>query len=158
MAVTQYFGKYRAKVVDVKDPEKRGRIRVMCPKVLGDYKSSWCEPCIPFAYENGGDFHIPKLNDFVWVEFEEGDHNRPIWVGSLWTVNNTSLNTDYTVNTRVIEFDGGRVEMTRGNILITIGGSQINLTSGGTIDVKGKAITLNGSSSVSLQGGSVNLN
>lgn len=149
--ITKYFGKYRAKVVDVKDPEQRGRIRVLCPKVLGDYKSSWCEPCIPFAYENGGDFHIPKLNDFVWVEFEEGDCNRPIWVGSLWTVNNTSLNSAYTVNTRVIEFDGGRIEMTKSNILVTIGSSTIKLTSSGVIDI-------NGSSSVNLKGGSVNLN
>lgn len=49
MAETKFYGKYRAKVVDVNDPERRGRIRVQCPAVLGIYKSAWCEPCIPYA-------------------------------------------------------------------------------------------------------------
>lgn len=43
MAETKFYGKYRAKVVDVNDPERRGRIRVQCPAVLGIYKSAWCE-------------------------------------------------------------------------------------------------------------------
>ena len=144
--IKQYFGKYRAKVTNVSDTEFRGRIRVLCPKVLGDYESNWCEPCIPFAYEHGGDFHIPKVGDFVWVEFEEGDSNKPIWVGSLWTINNTPLQEPYTVDKRVIEFDGARVEMTASDILITVGNSKINLNKSGTIDIIGSsAITVNGS-------------
>ena len=65
--MSKYYGKYRAIVVDVNDPEKRGRIKVQCPKVLGDAKSAWCQPCVPYAYEKGGDFVLPKLNDFVWI-------------------------------------------------------------------------------------------
>lgn len=30
--MSKYYGKYRAIVVDVNDPEKRGRIKVQCPK------------------------------------------------------------------------------------------------------------------------------
>lgn len=141
-----YFGKYRATVADVNDPEKRGRVRVYCPKVLGESMSSWCEPCIPFAYENGGDFYVPKLNDFVWIEFEEGNQNKPIVVGGLHTIENTSLNGAYTIAKRVFEFDGARVEMTSSNILIQIGSSHITLNSNGSIDIIGSStITINGS-------------
>ena len=147
----KYYGKYRAIVVNTSDPEQRGRIRVKCPKVLGDYISAWCEPCIPFAYEAGGDFHIPKVNDFVWVEFENGEPDKPIWVGSLWTIGNTPLGANYDVQTRVIEFNGGRRTMTAQGITIQIGSSTISMTSAGVINITG-------SSSVNVSGGTINLN
>ena len=58
MADVKYYGKYRAKVVDVNDPERRGRIRVQCPSVLGTHKSAWCEPCIPYATDFAGDYYV----------------------------------------------------------------------------------------------------
>lgn len=146
-----YFGKYRATVADVNDPEQRGRVRVYCPKVLGDYMSNWCEPCIPFAYERGGDFYVPKLNDFVWIEFEEGDQDHPIVVGGLHSIANTSLNSGYTVNKRVLEFDGGRIEMTAEKIYVQIGGSSITLNVSGAIDIIG-------SSTITINGATLNLN
>ena len=128
LAVQKYYGKYRALVVDLNDPEKRGRIRVQCPEVLGDSKSPWCEICVPVAYEKGGDFCLPKLNDFVWVEFESGNPMKPIWLGGCWSIGNTSL-SDYSKSktTRVIEFDGCRIEMEKGKILITNGEATIRL-------------------------------
>jgi len=59
MAIPTYYGKYRAEVVDVNDPEQRGRIRVQCPKVLGSAKSAWCETCVPVAGDDEGDFCLP---------------------------------------------------------------------------------------------------
>ena len=118
MAAKCYYGKYRALVVDVKDPQQRGRIRVMCPKVLGDAKSSWCEPCVPVAYDRGGDFAIPKLNEFVWVEFEEGDPNKPIYTGGLWSTNK-SPSTNYAVGTRLITWGGCKIAMTENSVSIT---------------------------------------
>lgn len=78
------FGKYRALVVDIEDPENRGRVKVNCPKAYGDYVSPWCLPCTPFALDNGGFYQVPSLDEMVWIEFEEGDTNFPILVGSLW--------------------------------------------------------------------------
>lgn len=89
MAETKYFGKYRAIVVDNDDPERRGRIRVQCPAVLGIYKSAWCEPCLSYATDFAGDYHVPPLSEAIWVEFEEGDVNKPIWNGG-WYKNNSS--------------------------------------------------------------------
>lgn len=93
---TEWYGKYRAIVADVNDPERRGRIRVRCPKVLGDYLSAWCEPCIPYATDFAGDFYVPPVNEAIWVEFEEGDPNKPIWNGGWYRPNSTPLLPEHT--------------------------------------------------------------
>ena len=124
---TTFFGKYRAKVVDVKDPEKRGRIRVVCPKVLGNYKSAWCEPCIPVAYDLGGDFAIPKLNEFVWVEFEEGNPNKPIYTGGLWSTEK-SPSESYETDVRLITWGNCKITLKKDSMELEIGGSSINLS------------------------------
>jgi phage baseplate assembly protein gpV len=90
----RYFGKYKAKVVNVYDEkEERGRIRVNCPTVLGDDNSAWCEPCIPTANDLGGDFSLPQVGETVWVEFEEGDPNKPVYVGNWNSEKKTPLMT-----------------------------------------------------------------
>lgn len=86
--MNELYGKYRAIVTDNKDPKKMGRIKVSCPKVYGDYESPWCLPCSPIADSNGKGFiNIPKANDPVWIEFEEGNSHSPIWVGAWWKEN-----------------------------------------------------------------------
>lgn len=112
-----YYGKYRAKVVDVNDPQQRGRIRVVCPKVLGGAKSSWCEPCVPVAYDNGGDFALPRLNEFVWVEFEEGNPSYPIYTGGLWSSYN-SPSPSYSPDTRLITWGNCKITMTKNTVSI----------------------------------------
>lgn len=126
---TSFYGKYRAKVVDVQDPQERGRIRVLCPKVLGDAKSSWCEPCIPVAYDDGGDFAIPKMGEFVWVEFEEGNPNKPIYTGGLWCTKK-SPDPKYDVNTRLITWGNCKISMSKDTTTISVGGSSITLKEG----------------------------
>jgi uncharacterized protein involved in type VI secretion and phage assembly len=123
----QYFGKYRALVVDVADPESRGRIKVTCPKVLGTAKSAWCEPCVPVCYDSGGDVALPKKGEFVWVEFEEGNANKPIYTGGLWSKNKKpSIST----STRQIEWDGCKITMSKGSLIITNGSATIKLSGG----------------------------
>lgn len=124
----EYFGKYRAKVVDIRDPEKRGRIRVMCPKVLGMYKSAWCEPCIPVAYDFGGDFALPKLGEFVWVEFESGNPNKPIYTGGLWCTDK-SPSPEYDSKDRIISWGDCKITMNEetNSIDISVGNSSIIL-------------------------------
>ena len=75
-----YFGKYRAEVVDVADPEQRGRIRVKCPEVLGTQISSWALPCF-----TPNTFTVPARGTLVWVEFEGGNKDSPIWTGVFYT-------------------------------------------------------------------------
>jgi len=82
---TKYFGKYRAVVVDNGDPEKRGRLKLQILSVLANQCSDWALPCSPYGGSHQqGFFMIPDVDAHVWVEFEEGDINRPIWTGTYW--------------------------------------------------------------------------
>lgn len=139
------YGKYRAKVVDVKDPEKRGRIRVLCPKVLGESKSAWCEPCIPVAYDYGGDFAIPKVGEFVWVEFEGGDTNKPVYTGGLWSTNK-SPSSSYDTSNRLITWGGCKISMSGSTLTLTAGNATLTLNSSGSITCNGKTIACVGDS------------
>ena len=81
----RYYGKYRGFVRDNNDPERRGRVRMEVPAVLGQGKdnwSDWGDACLPFGgAEDAGCFVIPMEGTPVWVEFEGGDTRFPIWVG-----------------------------------------------------------------------------
>jgi len=79
------YGKYRGIVVDNKDPQKRGRLKLHIPSVLADQDSDWALPCLPYGgFDQQGMFMVPQVEAQVWVEFEEGDIHRPIWVGTFW--------------------------------------------------------------------------
>ena len=79
------FGKYRGIVTDNKDPQKRGRMKLHVPSVLADQDTDWALPCLPYGgFDQQGMFMIPQVGAQVWVEFEEGDIHRPIWVGTFW--------------------------------------------------------------------------
>ena len=79
------YGKYRGIVTDNKDPQKRGRLKVSVPSVLAEQDTDWALPCMPYGgTHQHGMFMVPEVEAQVWVEFEEGDINRPIWVGTFW--------------------------------------------------------------------------
>lgn len=120
-----YYGKYRAKVVDIKDPEERGRIKVECPRVLGASKSSWCLPCVPVAGDNYGDFCLPLVGETVWVEFEEGNISKPIYTGNWYSKFSTPL-TDYSqaATSRIIGFKNTKVTLTESSLTILAGGTE----------------------------------
>jgi len=82
-----FLGKYRATVLNNVDPETRGRLMLTIPDVLGVVPSTWAEPCTPLAGPTGppmGVYMVPPIGAGVWVEFEQGDPNYPIWVGCRW--------------------------------------------------------------------------
>ena len=84
--MTQYFGKYRGKVENNIDPMMLARVQVSAPAVLGDGKLSWAMPCVPYAGSSVGFFAIPPNGANVWVEFEAGDTDYPIYSGCFWGV------------------------------------------------------------------------
>lgn len=83
-AGTRYYGKYRGTVVDVEDPMQLGRITAMVPDAMGATPSTWAMPCLPFAGVQSGAWTVPPVGSGVWVEFEQGDVNYPIWTGGWW--------------------------------------------------------------------------
>jgi hypothetical protein len=80
----RYYGKYRATVINNADPLQEGRIQVMVPAVSNVALSSWAMPCVPIGGLQAGVFVLPQQLSSVWVEFEQGDPDRPIWVGGFW--------------------------------------------------------------------------
>ncbi len=82
--MTQFFGKYRGKVKSNIDPLLLGRIQVSVPAVLGDGQLSWAMPCVPYAGPGVGFFAVPPVGANVWVEFEGGNPDYPIWSGCFW--------------------------------------------------------------------------
>lgn len=80
-----HYGRYRGKVVANSDTSKLGRIQVTCPAVLGDGRQAWALPSTPYAGDGVGFFAIPPEGADVWVEFEGGDPDYPIWVGCFWS-------------------------------------------------------------------------
>jgi len=80
----QFFGKYRGTVTDNQDPMMTGRIRARVPDVLGDQESGWALPCAPFGGQGVGFFALPVVGAGVWIEFEHGDPDYPIWTGCWW--------------------------------------------------------------------------
>ena len=79
----RFFGKYRGEVTDTADSTNRGRLKVKCPAVLGE-QEMWAMPCAPYAGDTVGFFALPPAGTSVWVEFEGGEINQPIWAGCFW--------------------------------------------------------------------------
>jgi Type VI secretion system/phage-baseplate injector OB domain len=88
----KFFGKYRGKVANNKDPLNLGRIQVSVAAIFGEGRDSWAMPCTPYAGVDIGFFAIPPVSANVWVEFEEGDPDYPIWSGCFWGENELPQN------------------------------------------------------------------
>jgi hypothetical protein len=82
-SVKKIFGKYRGKVEKNKDPEGLGRLLVSCPSVMGQ-ETNWAMPSVPYAGKSVGFFALPPVQTNVWVEFEGGNIDLPIWAGCFW--------------------------------------------------------------------------
>jgi uncharacterized protein involved in type VI secretion and phage assembly len=82
--VAQFFGKYRGTVINNVDPMQLGRIQALVPDVTGVLPGTWALPCVPMAGPQAGQFVLPPIGAAVWVEFEQGDPDYPIWAGGFW--------------------------------------------------------------------------
>lgn len=80
----QYFGKYRGTVLNNIDPQQMGRLMVQVADASNVLPSSWAMPCVPFGGIQNGFFAIPAIGSGVWIEFEQGDTDYPVWTGCYW--------------------------------------------------------------------------
>jgi len=157
----RYYGKYRGTVINNIDPEQRGRIMAMVPDVLGFTPSSWAMPCVPLAGKQEGTFMVPQVGAGVWIEFEQGDPDYPIWVGGFWgiaaevpalallpppippgqniVVQTTGQNTLLLSDSAPTPISGGIVLKTLSGAMIVVNDSGIYINNG-----KGASLTLIG--------------
>lgn len=80
----KFFGLYRGRVVANIDPMKRGRIAIACPEVRS--ASVWAVPCFPITAGPAEQVVAPPIDSIVWLQFEAGDPDRAVWIGSLSSV------------------------------------------------------------------------
>jgi uncharacterized protein involved in type VI secretion and phage assembly len=155
-----FYGKYRGVVTDIQDPLQIGRIRAQVPDVLGDQESGWAMPCAPFGGPQVGFFALPTVGAGVWIEFEQGDPDYPIWSGCWWgslaevpplllappykkvmlvTEGGHSITLDDTpgVGGITLETSGGQ------KIKLSALGIEIDNGQGGTIKLTGPQVSIN---------------
>ena len=75
-----FLGKFRAKVLNNDDPDKRARIQVNVPGIVKE--SGWVSCCTQIP----GFFGMPQNGDFVFVEFLNGEVDHPIWSGTWYAL------------------------------------------------------------------------
>lgn len=80
----RYYGKYRGTVINNIDPMFMGRIMAIVPDVSSVVPTSWAMPCVPVGGIQMGVYVVPPIGAGVWIEFEHGDPDYPIWTGCFW--------------------------------------------------------------------------
>jgi hypothetical protein len=84
-----YYGIYRAEVVSTDDPDQQGqpdplgRLTVLVPAIDGDSRLTprVAYPIVPIAGPSYGFKSLPPVGGYVWVEFERGSVDLPMWRG-----------------------------------------------------------------------------
>lgn len=153
--MAEYYGKYRGKVANNVDPQQLGRLQVSVPAVLGEGRMSWATPCVPFAGNGVGFFAIPPVEANVWVEFEGGDPDYPVWSGCFWGTGEVpaspALAGMNVLKTRMATLTLSDLPGTAGITLETTAGMKIAVTATG-IEIS------NGAATIQLTGPSVSVN
>ena len=159
--MTTYYGKYRGTVVENVDPMLMGRLQVSVP-ALG-LPGAWAMPCFPVAGDRAGAWMIPGPGTGVWVEFERGEVNNPIWSGcwyesaaeipplvreALPSIPPIVLQTSGQTTVMLSDAPGptGGILLqtaTGGRISITDDGITLSNGKGATITLVGPTVTLN---------------
>ncbi|NHZ80796.1 hypothetical protein F2P44_16165 [Massilia sp. CCM 8695] len=127
---TSYFGKYRGQVTDVDDPLGQGRIRATVPAVMHEHECDWALPAVPFAGAQHGMLMLPAIGAGVWIEFEAGNINTPIWSGTWWAEHEKPDDAEAQVRVIVSE-NGHKVVLNDKNDELTLthgSGPEIKLT------------------------------
>jgi hypothetical protein len=152
-APARRYGKYRGTVIENIDPLQLGRVQVLVPRV-SEKDAIWAMPCVPAAGLHAGVFIVPPIGSAVWVEFEEGDLDYPIWTGGFWiegelppiaspgqniVLQTTGGNIMMVSDAPPSPANGGIVLKSAGGAMIVVNDSGIYISNG-----KGAAITLVG--------------
>jgi uncharacterized protein involved in type VI secretion and phage assembly len=83
----RWYGVYPAIVVDVRDPDGQGRVKVTlpwAPDTAGSRYEVWARLATLMGGSGRGSWFVPDVNDEVLIAFEGGDTRRPYVIGGLW--------------------------------------------------------------------------
>ena len=91
----------RAKVVENKDEQKLGRIRVQFPwqEIQSkDMKTPWLRIAVPYAGASKGQQFVPEIGEEVMVGFEMNNAERPYIIGSFYNGGNGKPDENWAVS------------------------------------------------------------
>jgi len=162
----RFYGKYRGTVVQNIDPENRGRLTCLVPDVLGEVTSAWAECCAPLAGPSGpsmGVYLVPPMGAGVWVEFEQGNPNKPIWSGCRFgsSANVPSqAKSGLPTSPNIVMQTSGQNTLVISDLPGPTGGIMLRSASGASIIVNDTGIYIKNGNGASLDmtGSTVNIN
>ena len=143
---TSYFGKYRGIVTDVNDPEDMCRIRARVDSLFDGQETAWAMPASPFAGDGHGMVMLPQVGSGVWIEFEAGNLDLPIWSGGWWASGQrpepkgekvrvvVSENghrivlDDASDEVKIVHSGGPEIKMTATEVTITVGACELKIS------------------------------
>lgn len=134
----RHYGKYRGTVLSNVHSGKGGPDGMIQFSITmgGTPFISWATPCVPFAGGTGPQacafYMLPPIGAGVWIEFEEGLIDKPIWSGCYWRAGEltTALLPDAaSPSTGVLVYGGGRVkfDLLSGVTVQTITGVEVQV-------------------------------
>ena len=91
----------RAKVVENKDEQKLGRIRVQFPwqeAQSKEMKTPWLRIAVPYAGASKGHQFVPEIGEEVMVGFEMNNAERPYIIGSFYNGGNGKPDENWAVS------------------------------------------------------------
>lgn len=112
----RFFGKYRGKVTANQDPLHLGRVQIIVPAIFGEGRQSWALPCTPYAGKDVGLFLVPPIGANIWVEFEGGEPDYPIWSGCFWGEDELPQNARVEDPAKVQVFRTSGITLTLSNV------------------------------------------
>jgi len=164
----KYFGNYRGKVLatDAAEIDKLGRIKAeIYPMLIGEETARtlevkttgiktealpWIYPAPSLVMGSGigyGCFAIPKVGTYIWVFFEAGDINQPVYfaeaIDKIHGLPAARL-IDYP-NRKIIRTSAGIeiiLDDTTGDVIIT-GTGDVIITGTGDVIVQGANVRIN---------------
>jgi uncharacterized protein involved in type VI secretion and phage assembly len=152
--VHQHYGKYRGIVVNNIDPLRLGRIMASVPDVGQSLPLTWAMPCVPIAGKQSGTYFVPQIGSGVWIEFEQGDIDYPIWTGCFW---GTAAEVPAVANTGNPASPSIVLQSGLGNMLVIsdlpgpTGGFTLKTTTGAMILINDLGITISNGKGASIQ-------
>lgn len=148
-----YYGIYKGQVVENEDPDFRGRLKIKCPAVHGNKAlNKWALSRGMYAGNGAGFYFLPQPGDPVWITFEGGDTDFPVWEYGWFPTDKAPADADHNIytlqtpgghrfvideenSTIYIQYTNGQViEVNENNISLgTLGGSAEKAVLGDTL-------------------------